>query len=116
MIDKQLQVVLKKIVAIKWARLSSLPSDPSWIHDDTESAQSKNTCDEKNEDKKTYNFKNSNHEANVHTEELEIRDIHQDYPRLYDELHKEEFGYRKGKKLFTHNIIINIYVYKYTIS
>lgn len=27
------------------------------------------------------------------------RDIRQDYPNMYDKLHKQEFGYRRGKIL-----------------
>lgn len=29
----------------------------------------------------------------------ERRDIRNDYPDMYDKLHKEEFGYRKGIEL-----------------
>ena len=29
-------------------------------------------------------------------DEDENRDIRQDYPEMYDKLHKEEFGYRRG--------------------
>lgn len=29
----------------------------------------------------------------------DMRDVRQDYPNMYDRLHKEEFGYRKGQDL-----------------
>lgn len=40
--------------------------------------------------------------------EYEKRDVCSDYPDMYDKLHKEEFGYRKGRNIIYKSISIFI--------
>lgn len=73
-IDRQVDFTLKKVCYGWWPRLTSHPQKPSWLKIDFDKWKSEDMDD--NEDEK--------------------RDICQDYPDMYDKLHKEEFGYRKG--------------------
>lgn len=66
--------ILKKKYSNWWPRLTSQPQKPSWLKIDFDKWKSEDMDDNDNEK----------------------RDIHNDYPDMYDKLHKEEFGYRKG--------------------
>ena len=59
-----------------WPRVTAAPTKPAWLKIDFDKWKSEDMDDE----------------------EEEIRDVRQDYPDMYDKLHKEEFGYRKGIK------------------
>lgn len=74
MIDRQVDFVLMKRTKNWWPRLTGQPQKPSWLKIDFDKWKSEEVDD---------------------TEEV-MRDICQDYPDLYDRVHKEEFGYRKG--------------------
>lgn len=65
-----------------WPRLTCQPQKPSWLKIDFDKWKTEDIDD--NDDEK--------------------RDIQQDYPDMYDKLHKEEFGYRKGEKII-HNYL-----------
>lgn len=65
---------LKKKCPAWWPRLTSQPQKPSWLKIDFDKWTSEDLDD--NEDEK--------------------RDICSDYPGMYDKLHQEEFGYKKG--------------------
>ncbi|KAG7201078.1 hypothetical protein KM043_017621 [Ampulex compressa] len=71
--DRQVDFVLAKRIHNKWPRLTSQPQKPSWLKIDFDK------------------WKSDDAEDN----EGEKRDICDDYPDMYDKLHKEEFGYRK---------------------
>lgn len=73
-INRQIDFTLKKKCPAWWPRLTSQPQKPSWLKIDFDKWTSEDLED--NEDEK--------------------RDICNDYPGMYDKLHKEEFGYRKG--------------------
>lgn len=73
-IDREVDFVLRKKCNGWWPRLTSQPQKPSWLKIDFDKWKSEDMDD--NEDEK--------------------RDILNDYPDMYDKLHKEEFGYRKG--------------------
>ncbi|KAL6437588.1 hypothetical protein ACFW04_004192 [Cataglyphis niger] len=72
-IDRQIDFVLKKKCSSWWPRLISQPQKPSWLKIDFDKWKSEDMDD--NDDEK--------------------RDICNDYPDMFDKLHKEEFGYRK---------------------
>ncbi|XP_014209064.1 very-long-chain (3R)-3-hydroxyacyl-CoA dehydratase isoform X2 [Copidosoma floridanum] len=75
-IDRQVDFVLIKKSNAWWPRLTGQPQKPPWLKIDFDKWKSEDT------------------------EEVEeaMRDICQDYPDMYDYLHKEEFGYRKDVK------------------
>lgn len=73
-IDRQVDFILRKKCPGWWPRLTSQPQKPSWLKIDFDKWTSEDLED--NEDEK--------------------RDICSDYPGMYDKLHQEEFGYRKG--------------------
>jgi len=73
-IDREVDFILRKKCNSWWPRLTSQPQKPSWLKIDFDKWKSEDMDD--NEDEK--------------------RDILNDYPEMYDKLHKEEFGYRKG--------------------
>lgn len=74
MIDRQVDFVLKKRSKNWWPRLTGQPQKPPWLKIDFDKWVSEDMDD---------------------VEET-MRDICQDYPDMYDKLHKQEFGYRKG--------------------
>ena len=76
-IERQIDFALYKKSSGRWPRLTGQPQKPPWLKIDFD----KLTNDD------------------VEDEEIEevMRDICQDYPDMYDKLHKEEYGYRKGK-------------------
>ncbi|XP_043277959.1 very-long-chain (3R)-3-hydroxyacyl-CoA dehydratase isoform X2 [Venturia canescens] len=73
--DRQVDFVLRKRVCGWWPRLTVTPAKPAWLKIDFDRWKSEDMDDEE-----------------------EKRDIRQDYPDMYDKLHKEEFGYRKDFK------------------
>lgn len=76
--ERQIDFSLIKKSPERWPRLTSTPQKPSWLKVDFD--------------------KWTNDDADEQETEESVRDIHQDYPDTYDNLHKEEFGYRKGRK------------------
>lgn len=74
-IDRQVDFVLKKKSNGWWPRLLSYPQKPSWLKIDFDKWKSEDLDD--NEDEK--------------------RDIRYDYPKTFEKLLKEEFGYTKGQ-------------------
>ncbi|XP_011162076.1 very-long-chain (3R)-3-hydroxyacyl-CoA dehydratase isoform X2 [Solenopsis invicta] len=85
-IDREVDFILKKKYNGWWPRLTSQPQKPSWLKVDFDKWKSEDMDD--NEDEK--------------------RDILNDYPNMYDKLHKEEFGYRKDfKKVYL--VIYNLF-------
>ena len=73
-VNRHVDCILKKKKNSWWPRLTGQPQKPSWLKIDFDRWKSKNVDD----------FTDA------------PRDICQDYPDMYDRLHKEEFGYRKG--------------------
>ncbi|XP_072760797.1 very-long-chain (3R)-3-hydroxyacyl-CoA dehydratase [Anoplolepis gracilipes] len=85
-IDRQVDFVLKKKCSSWWPRLISQPQKPSWLKIDFDKWKSEDMDD--NDDEK--------------------RDICNDYPDMYDKLHKEEFGYRKEDLKKVYLVIYNL--------
>ncbi|XP_011640369.1 very-long-chain (3R)-3-hydroxyacyl-CoA dehydratase [Pogonomyrmex barbatus] len=85
-IDREIDFVLKKKCNGWWPRLTSQPQKPSWLKIDFDKWKSEDMDD--NEDEK--------------------RDILDDYPDMYDKLHKEEFGYRKEDFAKVYLVIYNL--------
>lgn len=90
MIDRQIDFILKKQASGWWPRLTCQPQKPSWLKIDFDKWKSEDMEDNENEK----------------------RDIRDDYPDMYDKLHKEEFGYRKGIYIQSdiNNIVITILI------
>ncbi|CAK9808848.1 Very-long-chain (3R)-3-hydroxyacyl-CoA dehydratase [Anthophora quadrimaculata] len=85
-INRQLDFTLRKKCSAWWPRLTSQPQKPSWLKIDFDKWTSEDLDD--NEDEK--------------------RDICNDYPGMYDKLHKEEFGYEKEDFKKVYLIIYNL--------
>lgn len=85
-IDRQVDFILKKKSSSWWPRLTSQPQKPSWLKIDFDKWKSEDMDD--NDDEK--------------------RDIRNDYPDMYDKLHKEEFGYRKEDLTKVYLVIYNL--------
>lgn len=85
-IDRQVDFVLRKKCNSWWPRLTCQPQKPSWLKIDFDKWKSEDMDD--NEDEK--------------------RDILNDYPDMYDKLHKEEFGYRKEDFTKVYLVIYNL--------
>ncbi|XP_020285949.1 very-long-chain (3R)-3-hydroxyacyl-CoA dehydratase [Pseudomyrmex gracilis] len=85
-IDRQVDFILKKKCNSWWPRLISQPQKPSWLKIDFDKWQSEDVDDN----------------------EEERRDIHDDYPDMYDKLHKEEFGYRREDFAKVYLVIYNL--------
>ncbi|XP_043263310.1 very-long-chain (3R)-3-hydroxyacyl-CoA dehydratase-like isoform X2 [Colletes gigas] len=85
-IDRQIDVTLKKNCPAWWPRLISQPQKPSWLKIDFTKWTSQDFED--NDDEK--------------------RDICNDYPGTYDKLHQEEFGYKKEDFKKVYLIIYNL--------
>lgn len=84
-IDWQIDFTLRKKSAAWWPRLTSQPQKPPWLKIDFDKWKSEDPDDED-----------------------EKRDIRQDYPDMYDKLHKQEFGYRKEDYKKVYLIIYNL--------
>ncbi|KYN00031.1 PREDICTED: very-long-chain (3R)-3-hydroxyacyl-CoA dehydratase isoform X1 [Cyphomyrmex costatus] len=84
--DRQVDFVLRKNYNGWWPRLTSQPQKPSWLKIDFDKWKSEDMDD--NEDEK--------------------RNILNDYPDMYDKLHKEEFGYRKEDFTKVYLVIYNL--------
>ncbi|KYN40613.1 3-hydroxyacyl-CoA dehydratase [Trachymyrmex septentrionalis] len=85
-IDREVNFVLRKKCNGWWPRLISQPQKPSWLKIDFDKWKSEDMDD--NEDEK--------------------RDILNDYPDMYDKLHKEELGYRKEDFAKVYLVIYNL--------
>ncbi|CAL7937362.1 unnamed protein product [Xylocopa violacea] len=85
-INRQVDFTLWKKCPGWWPRLTSQPQKPSWLKIDFDKWTSEDLED--NED--------------------DTRDICNDYPGVYDKLHKEEFGYRKEDLKKVYLIIYNL--------
>lgn len=73
--DNKVDFTLAKLEKGWWSRLQSQPQKPVWLKVDFDRWQSEEKL----------------------TDEDEARDIRTDFPDLYEQLQKEEMGYRKGK-------------------
>lgn len=85
-LDRQVDFTLRKKSSGWWPRITSQPQKPPWLKIDFDKWKSEDVDD--NEDDK--------------------RDVCQDYPDMYDKLHKEEFGYRKEELKKVYLIFYNL--------
>lgn len=85
-VNRQIDFILRKKYPAWWPRLTGQPQKPTWLKIDFDKWTSEDLED--NEDEK--------------------RDICNDYPGMYDRLHKEEFGYRKEDFKKVYLIIYNL--------
>jgi len=85
-VDREVDFILKKKCNGWWPRLTSQPQKPSWLKIDFDKWKSEDMDD--NEDEK--------------------RDILNDYPDMFDKLHKEELGYRKEDFAKVYLVIYNL--------
>ncbi|CAK1542317.1 unnamed protein product [Leptosia nina] len=76
--ENRIDVVLDKDESVWWPRLTAQPQKPAWLK---------------------INFDQWKSEDDGGSEE-ETRDVMKDYPGMFDKLHKEELGYRKGILIF----------------
>ncbi|XP_033220578.1 very-long-chain (3R)-3-hydroxyacyl-CoA dehydratase [Belonocnema kinseyi] len=85
-IDRQVDLLLIKENKAWWPRLTGQPQKPSWLKIDFDKWKSEDMND--NED--------------------DNRDIRQDYPNMYDKLHKQEFGYRREEYKQVYLVFYNL--------
>ncbi|XP_043494054.1 very-long-chain (3R)-3-hydroxyacyl-CoA dehydratase [Polistes fuscatus] len=85
-IDRQIDFTLKKKYGGWWPRLTGQPQKPPWLKIDFDKWKSEDMDDN----------------------EYEKRDVCNDYPDMYDKLHKEELGYRKEDFKKVYLIIYNL--------
>ncbi|KPJ15824.1 3-hydroxyacyl-CoA dehydratase [Papilio machaon] len=71
--ENRVELILKKEKDAWWPRLTAQPQKPAWLK---------------------INFDLWKSEDGIDSDE-EARDVMKDYPGMYDQLHKEEMGYRK---------------------
>ncbi|CAH1106035.1 unnamed protein product [Psylliodes chrysocephalus] len=85
--DHKLDLTLFKAEKGWWPRLTAQPQKPAWLKIDFDKWQSEEDAEE------------------------EVRDIREDYPGLYEQLQKEELGYRKEdfKKIYL--TFYNLFMY-----
>ncbi|XP_044019235.1 very-long-chain (3R)-3-hydroxyacyl-CoA dehydratase 3 isoform X2 [Aphidius gifuensis] len=95
MIDHKLQFWLMKKIPGIWPKLIKSDEVPSWLIEDAEKSRQKNS---KKSGKTGDKNKPLNFDEKLHREFLEKRNVHEDYPQMYDNLHKQEMGYRKDLK------------------
>ncbi|XP_032457741.1 very-long-chain (3R)-3-hydroxyacyl-CoA dehydratase isoform X1 [Nasonia vitripennis] len=86
-IDRYINFILTKKSDSWWPRLTCQPQKPPWLKIDFDKWRSEETDDIQ--------------EA--------VRDVCQDYPDMYDHLHKEEFGYRKEDYKKVYLIFYNLF-------
>ena len=74
-----------------WPRLISQPQKPAWLKIDFDRWESEDLNDDD-----------------------DVRDVREDYPNSYDQLQREEFGYKKGtfKGLPINNFTNKLYLQK----
>ncbi|XP_015112087.1 very-long-chain (3R)-3-hydroxyacyl-CoA dehydratase isoform X1 [Diachasma alloeum] len=99
LINHQMQFILRKEIDDSWPRLT-VKEDPEYIILDPVKFQSKNITGKskggsRKDTSKSFNEGFTSAREKIHREVLEKRDVHEDYPHMYDKLHKEELGYRK---------------------
>lgn len=84
--DSKIDFSIKKETPSWWPRLIAQPQKPSWLKIDFDRWISEEASDN----------------------EEENRDVMQDYPNIYDELSKQEFGYRREAAKKVYLVIYNI--------
>ncbi|KAK3930700.1 Very-long-chain (3R)-3-hydroxyacyl-CoA dehydratase 3 [Frankliniella fusca] len=84
--DREVLFTLKKVKKVWWSRLTATPQKPAWLKIDFERWKSEDG-----------------------DEEEETRDIINDYPDLYKNLHKEELGYIKENYKKVYLLIYNLF-------
>lgn len=87
--DAKIDFFLKKTTASWWPRLISQPQKPSWLKIDFDK------------------WKSEEEDDDDETAELQ-RNVMKDYPGLYDQLTKEELGYRREQAKKVYLIIYNL--------
>ncbi|KPJ03100.1 3-hydroxyacyl-CoA dehydratase [Papilio xuthus] len=85
--DNRVELILKKEKDAWWPRLTAQPQKPAWLK---------------------INFDLWKSEDGVDSDE-EARDVMKDYPGMYDQLHKEEMGYRKEDFKKVYLIVYNLF-------
>lgn len=88
MYDNKIDFTLAKAEKGWWLRLTSHPQKPAWLKIDFDRWQS---------------------EENL-SDEDDTRDIRNDYPDLYEQLQKEEMGYKRGKLCVVHFKLLQILI------
>ncbi|XP_008556949.1 very-long-chain (3R)-3-hydroxyacyl-CoA dehydratase [Microplitis demolitor] len=112
LIDQQLQFILRKQTEEKWPRLSTEDTDPSWIIPDSDKMTKKSLCNDKKTSKPVFKKLSEEYAGlnnKFHTEDFEKRDINEDYPHMYDKLHKEELGYRREDYKKVYLVFYNLF-------
>ncbi|XP_063704602.1 very-long-chain (3R)-3-hydroxyacyl-CoA dehydratase [Culicoides brevitarsis] len=85
-VDSKIDFSLKKQVDGWWPRLIAQPQKPSWLKIDFDKWKSEDDGDDEEEE----------------------RDVMRDYPGMYDQVSKEELGYRKEKAKKVYLILYNL--------
>ncbi|RZF49265.1 hypothetical protein LSTR_LSTR002886 [Laodelphax striatellus] len=103
--DRSVEIILRKELDEQWPRLTKHNQKPAWLKVDFERWQ---TEDDEDDDLPEIN-------ANKR-----LRDIHGDYPGLYEKLKKDEFGYRKEDMKKVYLVLYNLsqfvfYIYIFVV-
>ncbi|XP_011312782.1 very-long-chain (3R)-3-hydroxyacyl-CoA dehydratase 4 [Fopius arisanus] len=110
LINHQMQFVLKKEIDDDWPRLT-VKNDPEFVILDPVKFQHKRIT-KKSRDKRDvsmgFNKGFTSAKEQIHKEVLEKRDVHEDYPHMYDVLHKEELGYRREDYRKVYLVLYNL--------
>ncbi|XP_013140492.1 PREDICTED: very-long-chain (3R)-3-hydroxyacyl-CoA dehydratase [Papilio polytes] len=85
--DNRVELILKKEKDAWWPRLTAQPQKPAWLK---------------------INFDLWKSEDGIDSDD-EARDVMKDYPGMYDQLHKEEMGYRKEDFKKVYLIVYNLF-------
>ncbi|XP_045538829.1 very-long-chain (3R)-3-hydroxyacyl-CoA dehydratase [Papilio machaon] len=85
--ENRVELILKKEKDAWWPRLTAQPQKPAWLK---------------------INFDLWKSEDGIDSDE-EARDVMKDYPGMYDQLHKEEMGYRKEDFKKVYLIVYNLF-------
>lgn len=89
MCDNKVDFTLTKVEKGWWSRLTSQPQKPAWLKIDFDRWQS---------------------EEDLNDDE-DVRDVMEDYPDLYDQLQKEEMGYRKEDLKKVYMVLYNLFMF-----
>ncbi|XP_038222028.1 very-long-chain (3R)-3-hydroxyacyl-CoA dehydratase isoform X2 [Zerene cesonia] len=87
--ENRIEVLLQKEEQVWWPRLTAQPQKPAWL-------------------KINFDLWKTEDDLEGGSEE-ETRDVMKDYPGMYDQLHKEELGYRKEDYKKVYLIIYNLF-------
>lgn len=114
MIDHKLQFWLTKKSPGIWPKVEKSEVNSSWLIQDADKSGQKNGRKSKKKTEPVNNETTTDKgykaaSEKLHREVLEKRDVHEDYPHMYDELHKEELGYRKGFYFYIY--LNNLYLF-----